>query len=336
MELNESKSGVSILICTYNGKNRLATTLKALSQQNTSSIPNVELLLIDNASTDGTSQFVIEEWQNLHKPFPLKIITEPTPGKINAQERGLTEAGFKYALICDDDNALFPDYLSRGYELLLSNPKIGALGGQGIAVSENKLPEWFSEYAYHFACAPQAPKTGEVQPVRNVIYGAGMFINLEGWRKVKAAGFKYLLPSRIGKQLVTGAEDGEVCWSLRFAGYEIWYAEELKFYHHLPASRLTEEYRTRLLSALYVGSVAGKLYPRVYRKELTKPIRCFWLKELIYTLIYVLKLPFVNVKDKKLDFERSLFQAKYLLKQRDKYDESLVYLLKLKRTLAHV
>lgn len=325
--------GITILISTYNGKDKLSETLRALSLLDITGLPNVELLIIDNASTDGTAEFTSKTWKDLNQPFPLRIISETTPGKINAQETGLKHAQYQYVLICDDDNALFSSYLKTGYELLKSNPKIGALGGQGIAKSSVPLPKWFGEVAYQFACAPQAPKTGDTRPTRNVLYGAGMFINMEALNKAKAAGFKYLLPSRIGKELVTGAEDGEVCWAIRYAGYEVWYAEELKFYHHLPAGRLTEEYSNRLLNAMVTSNFSGKLYPRVFSGEITRPIPFFWIKELLYTLMYIFKIPFRDIPDKLQDLKRSIGQARYLLRVRSEHDKNLRYLLDLKRKL---
>lgn len=329
------KSGVSVIISTYNGKERLRATITAIAHQKLNESIDIEVLLIDNASTDGTADFVAQLWKELNAPFALKVISEPQPGKINAQNTGFANAQYSYVLICDDDNILSPNYIKNGYALLTSNPKIGALGGRGIPKADVPLPEWFGEMAYMFACAPQADKTGDVQPQRNVIYGAGMFVNMEAYNKVKQAGFKSLLPSRIGKSLVTGAEDGEICWWLRLGGYEIWYAENLTFEHYLPASRLTEEYRQRLLTMFKVGFPVGKLYLRIYRGELTKPIKFFWLKETIYTLLYIPQIPFNNVKEKWLDFKRSIAQIRYFLQAREKYDNTLAELLKVKQKLDH-
>lgn len=327
------KSGVSIIISTFNGKERLGATITAIAQQKLNTKIDIEVLLIDNASTDGTADFVQQLWQNLGAPFPLKVIAEPKPGKINAQNTGLDNAQYNTVLICDDDNSLFPDYVENGYTLLQQNPQIGALGGRGIAQSTVPIPSWFSEVAYMYACAPQAAKTGDVRPERNVVYGAGMFINMIAFNKARKAGFRYLLPSRIGKSLVTGAEDGEVCWWLRFAGYEIWYAENLMFYHHLPAGRLTQEYRERLNNTLQVGFPVGKLYQRIFNGELTKPISFFWLKELIYTLFYIPTIPLLKINNKSNDLKRSLNQIAYFLKERSNYDNTLKELLAIREKL---
>lgn len=329
------KHGVTILICTYNGKERLQSTLKSISTLRTPNTPCLEIVLVDNASNDGTSEYVHSFWKELNTNIPILILNESTPGKIHAQNLGLKHVKTSYVLICDDDNELCSNYLEFGYDLLNRNPIIGALGGQGIVKSTIPIPSWFSEMAYNFACAPQAEKTGDVRPTRNVIYGAGMFLNMTAYRQALQKGFTFLLPSRTGTSVVTGAEDGEICWWLRFAGYEIWYAEELTFYHHISPSRLTEEYRTKLLTMFRMGYPIGKLYLRIFNGELNKPIRFFWQKEFVYTLISFLKLPFQRIPEKDLEYKRCWAQMKYFLRHGKTYNEAYRKLLKIYLSLNH-
>lgn len=322
------KKGVSILISTYNGKEKLPATLEALSQLKTNQIPGVELILVDNASTDGTAAYTQEKWNTLGYPFPLLILEETKPGKLNAQEKGFAHAAYEYVITCDDDNSFFSDYLEVGYSLMEQNPQIGVLGGQGIAVSTIPIPDWFSEYAYNFACAPQAPQTGEVRPIRNVVYGAGMWVRMKGYQKAKENGFEFILASRTGKSLATGGEDSELCWALRFLGYEVWYAEELKFYHHIPAQRLTESYRHRLLEGMQANGPLGNIYIRVNKGEFPDRVHNFWIKELVYTLLYSLQFPFNKaIKDKKREWKRIQINLRYFLKERGQYDEKVNGLL---------
>jgi glycosyltransferase involved in cell wall biosynthesis len=331
------KKGITILISTYNGRGKLAATLDALAGLATKNIPGVEIILVDNASTDGTAAYTQEKWNSLGNPYPLVILHEPTPGKLHAQEKGMAHAQYEYVITCDDDNSFFLDYLVVGYALMEQNPKIGVLGGQGIAMSTIAIPNWFSEYAYYFACAPQARRTGEVRPTRNVVYGAGMWVRMTGYQQAKSKGFQFILASRTGKSLSTGGEDSELCWALRFLGYEVWYAEDLKFYHQIPSERLTENYRNRLLDGMQANGPLGNIYIRVNKGELQNPVHHFWIKECMYTLLYMLKLPFnKSIKDKKREWKRIRINLRYFLTERNEYDKKVNGLLHYKIACLHL
>ena len=78
--------GLSVIICCHNSASRLPVTLSHLKVQEPPAAP-WELLLIDNASTDGTADVARSYWQN--GPAPLRIIDESRLGVRFARERGL-------------------------------------------------------------------------------------------------------------------------------------------------------------------------------------------------------------------------------------------------------
>ena len=325
-----NNSGISILISTYNGSKRLGETLDALANINIKDIPFVELIIVDNASTDNTYVFVKDRWELLGSPFPLTTLIEKTPGKIYAQELGLTYTKGKYIIICDDDNSLFPDYLQIGYKYLNENPSVGVLGGHGIRAATQTYPDWFDKYSYFYGCAPQAKETGNVNSVRNVVYGAGMWFRFDAYQKTKELGYTFILTGRQGKKLIAG-EDSELCWIIRFQNYEIWYIDEMKFYHHITSNRLTEEYREKLILGMTESGLNGTIHNRIWNGVIASKVRFFWLKELVYTFLYMVKIPFDNqIEDKKFDFKRTKNNMIVLLKERRKYDRKVNRILEFK------
>lgn len=325
------REGVSILISTFNGSARLEKTLKALAGLDTSQIPFVELILIDNASTDDTLKVAAHYWESFGAPFSLTCLSELKAGKLYAQELGLQYVKGKYVLICDDDNSLFQDYLTIGYACLEQNGKVGVLGGQGIAKSEVPFPKWFEQHAYFYGCGSQANKTGNVKPIRNVVYGAGMWFRYAAYEKAKDLGYQFILGSREGAKLTTGGEDSELCWMLIFQGYEVWYLEGLKFYHHILANRLTDNYRVRLLEGMGSGGLNASIHLRVWYGSIVKKVKRFWMKEAVYTFLYMLKIPFdqnINLKNK--EFKRCITNLKLLLVERSAYDKKINKILDFK------
>jgi len=81
---------------------------------------------------------------------------------------------------------------------------------------------------------------------------------------VFGAGKEPLLVDRQGGQLNSGG-DGEICCWYIFAGYRLWYDEDLKFSHFIPASRLTKEYYQHLVA----GFSRSGLRWRAYRDYIT-------------------------------------------------------------------
>ena len=316
--------GVSILISTYNGATRLSRTLESLSELDTSTIPFVELIIVDNASTDGTLEFSENKWIALGTPFPLKSITENRPGKLHAQEAGLKIASGEYILICDDDNSFYSDYLQIGIKYLNENPKIGVLGGRGIGMSTIEFPEWFEQKSYLYGCAPQAPKTGNVRPTRNVVYGAGMWFRHSAYLKSKSLDYEFILGSRIGSKLITGAEDSEVCWMLIFLGYEVWYIDEMQFHHHITENRLTENYLKKLILGMTESGLTSSIHNRIWNGVISQKVKWFWIKELVYSIREYIKIGFSSLStNKKLDLKRVKNNILILLKERSKYDEKV-------------
>ena len=313
------KNSISIVISTYNGVTKLFETLKGISQLNSDGIDFVELIIVDNASTDETVAFAQNTWKELGEPFALTAVKEVKPGKLYAQEAGFKIAKGAYIVICDDDNSLASNYLQIGVEYLTKHPEIGILGGRGIAVSSIEIPDWFEEFAYYFACAPQAPQTGNVMPTRNVVYGAGMWIRKSGYDQAKELGFQFILGSRTGKKLTTGGEDSELCWALKLLGFEIWYVDEMQFQHHIPKDRLTMEYRTKLLEGMSSNGPLSWVYLRIWKNDSTQRVTNYWIKELAYSLRDLLR-SFLSKKDR--EYRKILVRnIKFYVKYRSEFDK---------------
>lgn len=242
------KRGVSIIICTFNGKSRLTATLEHLVAQ-TVDAP-FEIILIDNASTDGTKEFA-DSWWETHgsdSTVDYSSYMEPTPGKSYAQALGYSKAKYAYLLICDDDNWLCNTYVQRAFEIMERHIDIGALGGRCDAVFDTEKPDWFDHYSRFYAVGSQSVFSGDVTDNIGYLYGAGMVIRAAHWQKLQALGFEHLLSCRKGDTLSSGG-DTEFCFALRLLGYKIWYDEALHFKHYMTEGRLNLTYLSRLRKA---------------------------------------------------------------------------------------
>jgi glycosyltransferase involved in cell wall biosynthesis len=259
-------NGISIVICTYNGVSKLEPTLKSIFSLQIEDAIAWELIIIDNASTDTTAEFCERMIQEYGFVAKSRVILESKVGCNHARRRGMDEAKYEWLLFCDDDNHLFPDYIKNAWSILVSNPLIGALGGQGIALFEDTKPEWFDRYSQSFAIGPQSVKDGRINVTRAELYSAGTFFRKEVLMRYFNANFSCLLVGRKGNEIF-GGEDVEFCLLLQLAGYEIWYSSDLKFYHYMPKARMTWSYYLKLKGGMSSTSAFFSAYIPFFQKQ---------------------------------------------------------------------
>ncbi|MFD1769667.1 glycosyltransferase [Sphingobacterium suaedae] len=295
-DLLSPKNGVSIIVCSYNGSHKLRPTLTHIAKQNLQSGCPVELIYIDNASTDGSIDTVRETWAKVGRDsIPLKVYVENKPGKYFALQTAIRHASYAFFIICDDDNWLAPDYVDRAYRSLVSNHQIGALGGRtfpAFADPQQEIPDWFVKDAQRYAIGSQGDKTGDVTK-RKQLWGAGMVSRTHLYRS-----FYDTHPSLFLRENDQSghfvAEDTEYCLRLILRGYQLHYDKDLILQHFVPSERLVRSYNESLNQKIEDSfmiiekyNLATKLYGEIaydkinkLRLKLLTPIRLLMARSL--------------------------------------------------------
>jgi glycosyltransferase involved in cell wall biosynthesis len=243
------KKGISIIVCCYNSKDRLPKTLEYLSKQNLDKNHPVEIIIVDNNSSDNTGLVARELWNDYGAPYPIVVIEEKEPGLSNARRAGVKLAQYEYGIFCDDDNWLSEDYLKQTIELFEDNPRAGVLGGASAPVFDADLPPWFYTKAGSFAVGIQADENGDLT-WRQFVWGAGMSFRIDVLKAIYKEGIEPLVSDRKGNVLTSGG-DGEISAWFIFAGYRLFYSNTLFFKHYMPPERLTDEYFNNFFKRSY-------------------------------------------------------------------------------------
>ncbi len=297
-ELSNLK-GVSVVVCTYNGKYRLEKTLIHVLRQSTS-VP-FEILVVDNASVDGTAEWVMNFGRLHDHKLIIRIVSEKKPGLSSARIRGIKEARYPIILFCDDDNWLSHNYLEIGLQHFDNNPNLGALGGEGIPIFEIPKPDWFDKYSHSYAVGDWGLKSG-VLPKGSAVYGAGCFFRKSVLDSLLNKGWNSLLSDRKGNSLSSGG-DIELCYSIQLLGFSVGFDKKLKFQHYIEKKRLNWEYYLKLKEGISISFPILSAYNLDYFPTL-KDFRnhlfsCFLI--LIKGLIKTVILP-KNTYQRQVDF----------------------------------
>ncbi|MDW8214637.1 MAG: glycosyltransferase family 2 protein [Roseiflexaceae bacterium] len=118
-----AKPRVLIIILCYNG---IADTLACLESLRNVEYPSFDILVLDNASGDGTPEAVRAQF-----PHVTVIENGANLGFAAGNNVGLRYAlrhGYDYALLLNNDTEVAPDFLTHLIELAESDPQIGAVG----------------------------------------------------------------------------------------------------------------------------------------------------------------------------------------------------------------
>ena len=207
-----------------NGKHHLDDCFQSLQQQ---TFTDFEVLLVDNGSTDGTQEFVAQNYPE------VKLIQLPE----NKGFTGACNAGW---------------YASQGDIIILLNNDTEA------------DPNWLSEIAAAFERHPQAGSIASKMLLfdqRGTFHTAGDFYRIDGipgnrgvWQKdigqfereeivFSACGgssaYRRNMLAQLGfldDDYFFSCEDVDMGWRANLAGYEVWYVPTAVIYHKLKAT----------------------------------------------------------------------------------------------------
>jgi len=261
----------SIIVCAYNAANRIKEPLEHICRLDYPS-DSLELIIIDNNSTDKTSQVVSEVLNASQIEFDYRIIKEKKQGLIHARIAGIMNANYDYLVFCDDDNLLKESYLKNAAQILTKNSDIGAIGGQvNLKTDLNLLPPWFYSYSNAYAVGSQSLHSGDVSR-RGYLWGAGIVIKKSLLKVPIKKGISFALSGRDGNKLTSG-DDSEMCKWILISGHKLFYSSNLELTHVIPSERINETYIDSLLKALTDSGTVLNVYDRwLWRRKCRKQV----------------------------------------------------------------
>ena len=127
---------VSIITTCYNRTSTIANAIRSVFAQD---YHDIEYIIVDGASTDG-SQLVIEE--ALTKPpknIIVKYISEPDHGMYEAINKGIKMATGDVIVLCHSDDCIYDEHVVSDYVKEFESTDADFIYGDGVFVKEEKL-----------------------------------------------------------------------------------------------------------------------------------------------------------------------------------------------------
>lgn len=240
-------SSLSICICTYNRAGLLARTLEAMQGMLPPGDCRVEIVVVDNNSTDVTARVVAEAARMGTRP--VIYLHEPRQGKSFALNTALDHATGDVVALTDDDVVPGVDWATRIVERFRQE-RVSFVFGKA-------LPRWaivpppelltvrgrdiwgpLGLVDYGDVPAIYVPeRTDQSLPIgANVAFQRSALVRIGGWRTDLG---------KVNNSLISG-EDHEIFSRLKRQGlYSGYYDPEIVVRHYVPAERLTRRYFRR-------------------------------------------------------------------------------------------
>src|SRR5258706_8352926 len=122
-----AKPSVSAIIATYNYGHHLSNALDSiLALEGLGELFEVEIIVVDDASTDATPEIV------QHYPQARYIRLPHRQGVAAARNAGIRASTGEYISFLDADDTWLPRKLRVQIPLLSAHPEVGVVYGQGI------------------------------------------------------------------------------------------------------------------------------------------------------------------------------------------------------------
>lgn len=219
---------VSIIIVNWNGKHWLEGCLPTLSKV---SYKNVEWIIVDNASTDGSVAWV-------KKRYPKTIIVQNSEnlGFAHANNLGYKKASGDYILFLNNDTKVTPNYISELLKPFLTDKTIGGVQSKILLMDEPTRLDSIGAFLTPTGFLFHNHLGGKDKPELDqeidlyTAKGASMMFRRDVLKQIEVEGWIF------DPAYFAYFEETDMCHRVWLAGYRIVYAYKAVIYHKMGAT----------------------------------------------------------------------------------------------------
>lgn len=242
---------ISVIIVSWNTRDLLATCLRSLERHHGSE--ELEIIVVDNASSDGSQAMVREHFPHVHL-----IANGKNVGFARANNQGLQVSTGEMAVLLNSDAEILADTLVELAACFARHADTGIVGGVllnpdgSFQASYNSFPTVWSEfllltglsrrvYGPHFPSAE--PEASTVEHQVDWVGGACMAVRRQALIQVGGLDERYFLYS----------EEMDWCYAMRRGGWKVYFCPTARTIHH--GGQSSNQANQRRLSRLYRSKV---------------------------------------------------------------------------------
>jgi glycosyltransferase involved in cell wall biosynthesis len=236
---------LSICVCTYNRGESLNRTLSSLVLQQGIESESIEVLVVDNNSTDNTPKVL----ESFRRSLPVRWVTERQQGVAHARNRAVAEFRGDVLLFADDDVRLERGWLAAYHDAIRRFPSAEYFGGRILPDWRQAKPRWIGDEPLPLIDGvlgwfDHGVETRPFLATEPVPFGASLAVRRSLFEKIGSM----RVDLGTGGTVLGPGEETEFLMRARDAGAHGIYVGEALCFHNYDPRRLT-------LSALYYNGM---------------------------------------------------------------------------------
>ncbi len=193
---------ISVIIVNYDGEDFIELPLRSLREQ---TWPDVETIVVDNASHDRSPEIVAERF-----PEVRLLRMRDNPGFAGGNNRGVSASTGELVMLLNPDAWLEPDGLSR-LAAMLDDPSIGVAGGT-VRHEDGRVQEVGNMIdRMGFPVPRRGDLAGSVDRGAFFVGGCAMMMRRRDWDRLGGFDDRFFM----------FFEEVDLCWRAKRAGLDI-------------------------------------------------------------------------------------------------------------------
>lgn len=214
----------SIVIPNWNGSRFLPVCLAALQRQ---TYPNVEVIIVDNASSDGSQELLKHEY-----PWVRLVELPENRGFTGACNAGMQAARGEYVSLLNNDTEADPGWVAAVVDAFERHPEIGSVASKMLLFDRRDHIHTAGDY---FTRSGRAGNRGVWQPDGDAFNHEQYVFSACGG----SSAYRKTLLNQVGlldDDFFFSLEDVDLGWRAQLAGWRCLYTPAAIVYHHLSAT----------------------------------------------------------------------------------------------------
>ncbi|MGD9145399.1 MAG: glycosyltransferase family 2 protein [Anaerolineae bacterium] len=214
----------SVVIPNWNGVHHLPVCLDALQDQ---SYPHIEVILVDNGSTDGSQALVREQY-----PEVRLLALERNLGLTGGNNAGFRTARGEILISLNNDTEAHPDFVEALMTALQEHPEAGMVAAKMLLFDRrdhiHSAGDGYGSNGIPFNRGVWEKDEGQYDEPGWVFGGCG-----------GAVAYRRTMLDDIGlfdEAFFMYCEDVDLNWRAQLAGWRCWYTPQAVVYHKLSAT----------------------------------------------------------------------------------------------------